>query len=112
MDSLLSALQDDRRLMKTASRELKTRGEAYARAEAEYQKAKNKRALELKAEGLSATMIQLTIKGDPDVNEKLFDRDLAEIDYKSAVEALNVYKLDARMIEAQIQREWTSGGME
>lgn len=108
MDNLFQMLQDDRRLMKAASSELKKRGETYARAEAEYQATKNKRALELKADGFSATMIQLIIKGDDEVNDKLFERDLAEMDYRSAIEALNVYKLDARMIEAQIQREWTT----
>lgn len=101
-------LEDDRRLMKAASTELKKRGEQYAKAEAAYQAAKNRRALEMKTEGLSATMIQTIIKGDPEVNDLLYERDFAEIDYRSAVEALNCYKLDARIIEAQINREWSS----
>ena len=37
---------------------------------------------------------------------KLFERDCAQVMYDSAREALNCYKLDARLIEAQIEREW------
>lgn len=106
MHEIYSALSRDRDLMKAASKELKERGIMKAKAEAEYQTAKNKRVLELKAEGCSASMIQMTIKGDPEVNKKLFERDCAEVIYESAKEALQVYKLDARLLEAQISREW------
>ena len=36
----------------------------------------------------------------------MFERDCAQVRYDSAKEALQVYKLDARMLEAQIDREW------
>lgn len=106
MQEIYSALARDRDLMKAASSELKHRGMEKARAEAEYQKAKNKRVLEMKAEGHSASLIQMLIKGDPEVNTKLFERDCAEVSYDSARDALQVYKLDARLLEAQISREW------
>lgn len=99
-------------MMKTASSEIRNRGVEYARAEAEYQSAKAKRALELKSEGNPVTFIQTIIKGDDEVSLKLLARDIAEAEYKSAVEALQCYKLDARLLEAQIAREWgDSGGM-
>lgn len=106
MDNLLLELKRDRDLMKIASSEVKTRGIEYARAEAEYQSAKARRALEMKADGCPVTFIQTVIKGDEEVCEKMFQRDCAEAEYKSAVEALNVYKLDSRLLEAQISREW------
>ena len=106
MSDLLSELIRDRELMKTASKQLKERGVALAVAEAEYQTAKAKRALAMQADGQSVTMIQLVIKGDEEVSEKLFARDCAEAEYESAREALNVYKLDARLLEAQIDREY------
>lgn len=106
MDSIYRALDEDRRLMKRASSEITKRGIDYAKAEAEYQATKARRALEMKADHYPVTFIQTIIKGDEEVNKKLLARDCAEAEYKSAVEALNVYKLDARLIEAQIQREW------
>ena len=67
MSELLADLMRVRRLMKEASSQLRERGFELARAEAEYQSAKNARALELKAEGMPATMIALVIKGDEKV---------------------------------------------
>lgn len=106
MQDVFSDLMRDRDLMKKASEELKERGIAKAQAEAEYQRVKAARALEMKAEGIPATLIQMTIKGDTKVNEKLFERECAVALYESAHEALQLYKLDARLLEAQIQREY------
>lgn len=107
MLDLLNGLEEDRRLMKRASEELRKRGHELAKAENEYQVAKHTRCLQLKAEGYSATMISLIIKGDDEVSTKLLARDIAQVDYQSAIEALNVYKLDSRLLEAQLQREWS-----
>lgn len=106
MLDLLNGIEEDRKLMKRASEELKKRGYELANAESEYQKSKYKRALEMKADGMSATMINLLIKGDPEVSIKLLARDCAQANYQSAIEALNCYKLDARLLEAQLSREW------
>lgn len=85
---------------------LRQLGVKKARAEAEYQKVKARAALRMKADGMSAAMISLTIKGEDDVNAALFARDCADTDYESEREALNVYKLDLRVAEAQIDREY------
>lgn len=106
MQQIYNDLARDRDLMQKASRELKERGIALAKAEAEYQTVKNKRALEMRAEGYAATMIGLILKGDEQVSGKLFERDCAQVLYDSAKEALNCYKLDARLLEAQLERDW------
>ncbi|MEG0324405.1 MAG: hypothetical protein RR547_02760 [Raoultibacter sp.] len=106
MSDLVTDLMQDRDLMKKASELLKQRGYVLAKAEAEYQTAKNVTALIMKAEGLSATMIQLILKGDERVSVPMNKRDCARVEYDSAKEALNVYKLDARLLEAQIDREY------
>lgn len=107
---LINALNDDRQMMLRAVKEAKERGIKLAEAERDYQRAKNVRVIEMRADHEPATLIQLLIKGDPAVNEKLFERDVAKIEYESAQEAINAYKLSARLIEQQIQREWNSGG--
>lgn len=106
MQQVYNDLARDRDLMQRASRELKERGLEKARTAAEYYSAKNRRVLELKAEGHSATMIALIIKGDEEVCERLLAKECAEVLYDSAKEALQCYKLDARLLEAQISREW------
>lgn len=106
MQQVYQDLQRSRKLMQKASTELKDRGIALAKAQAEYQATKNKRALEMKAEGYSATIINMILKGDEEVSLKLFERDCAQVLYDSAKDALNVYKLDARLLEAQLERDW------
>ena len=48
--------------------------------------------------------------GDGTLNEAIaglkFQRDVAETAYKAAMEAINVYKLNIKVLEEQIQREW------
>ena len=51
-------------------------------------------------------MIAMILKGDERVSVPMFARDCAQVEYDSAREALNVYKLDARLLEAQIDREY------
>ena len=51
-------------------------------------------------------MIQLTCYGVPDVAELRFRRDVAETVYQANKEAINAIKLELRLIENQIQREW------
>lgn len=107
---LLTSLQRDRELMLKAVSEAKERGIKLAHAEASYQTAKHRRVLQMKADGMSATMISLLLKGDEEVSISLFERDCAQVEYDSAKEAINAYKLSARLTEAQIQREWNQSG--
>lgn len=110
--NLIEAVNRDRELMLLAVSEAKERGIALAKAESEYQGDEHAKVLELKADGMPATLIQLLVKGDEDVSMKLFMRDCAQVEYDSAREAINAYKLSARLVEAQIQREWNmAGGM-
>lgn len=82
----------------------------YAKAEAEYQRAKAVRVRQMRAEKLPATIVQLMIKGDEAVNDLLFERDSAKSLYEATSKAIDTYKLDARLLEARIQRDWNSQG--
>lgn len=108
--NLIEAVNRDRELMLKAVTEAKARGVALAKAEAEYQTAKHAKVLKLRADGVPATLIALLVKGDDEVSLKLFARDCAQVEYDSAREAINAYKLSARLVEAQIQREWNMAG--
>lgn len=106
MQSLMMALMDEREAMAESVRDVRRTGLAKAAAEREYQTAKARRALQLKAEGHSAAMIQLILKGDEAVSLPLFNRDCADAEYEAARQAHNYHKLNARFIESQIEREW------
>lgn len=109
---LISEIQRDLKLMQQAVEESKIRGIKLAEAERDYQIAKHTRALEMKAGGEPVTFIQMALKGDPSVRDALHARDCAQAEYDSAKEAINVYKLSARLLENQRQSEWnTAGGL-
>ena len=48
----------------------------------------------------------MSIKGQPEVSEKLFARDVAKVMYESNQEHINTVKLQLRLLDNQIAREW------
>lgn len=97
--------------MKTAQldRSIKTlrqSGTAYAEAEKNYKILLRQECLKLRDEGMAIGMIDKTCYGIPSVAEARFKRDVAEAIYKANMEAINSLKLQMRLIENQIQREW------
>ena len=99
-------LQEKVRLTDQALLQLGKRGEAYAKAEREYRVALQQEILKQRDVGTPVTIISDICRGTPAIAQKKFERDVAEISYKSALEAINVYKLQIRLLESQISREW------
>ena len=64
----------------------------------------------LKDAGASITEISLSIKGQPEVAEKLFARDVAKVMYEANQEHINTVKLQLRLLDNQIAREWGNNG--
>jgi hypothetical protein len=93
-------------LLHAALTQIGKRGEEYALAEADYRSELSKRMLERKTEGIAATILSDVCRGEPDIANLKFQRDCAEAKYKAALEAVNVYKLKIKSLEAQIEREW------
>lgn len=89
-----------------AVRSLRKTGTAYANAERNYKKALHQKALELRDGGMPVTLIDKVIYGEEDVANLRFDRDVAEAVYKANQESINVLKLNLRILEGTLQREW------
>lgn len=51
-------------------------------------------------------MIRDLAQGNEPISELRHKRDVAKVLYQNATEAINVYKLECRLAEAQIKREW------
>ena len=81
-------------------------GNEYAKTRQEYEVEKAKAALRMREEGVPVTQIQMVIYGTGNVPKKRFERDTAEVMYKTAQENIQSIKLQLRLIEAQIDREW------
>ena len=89
---------------------LRRNGNEFAKAEREYQVAKAQTVLKMKDAGASITEIGLSIKGQPEVAELLFKRDVARVMYEANQEHINTVKLQLRLLDNQMQREWNSNG--
>jgi len=87
---------------------LRQSGTAYAEAERDYKILLRQECLKLRDEGMAIGMIDKTCYGIPSVAEARFRRDVAECTYKANLEAINTLKLQMRLIENQIGREWSS----
>ena len=106
MSDLLIELNKARQELNTSMQMLRKHGEDLARAENEYQVIKAQTVLLMKRDGASITEIGLSIKGQPEVAEAMLKRDIAKTMYEANQEHINVKKLDIRVIENQIAREW------
>lgn len=89
-------------------KKLRETGTEYAQAEKDYKVLLRQECLKLRDEGMAIGMIDKTCYGIPSVAEARFKRDIAEAVYKANLEAINSIKLQLRIIENQIQREWTN----
>ena len=89
----------------------KTSGCQSAENEAEYRKALRLAILDEREKGTPATITSDLCRGRPDIAELKRLRDCSEAIYKASQEAINVYKLRIRMVDAQITRVWNSGNV-
>lgn len=87
-------------------RVLKQNGTALAEAEKNYKVLLRSECLKLRDEGMAVGMIDKVCYGIPSVAEARFKRDVAEAVYKANQEAINSLKLQMRLIESQLSREW------
>ena len=106
MDNLYSELTIKTGELDKCIKQLRQTGTAYAEAERNYKVLLRQECLKLRDEGMAIGMIDKTCYGIPSVAEARFQRDVAEAVYKENMEAINSIKLQMRLIEAQIQREW------
>jgi hypothetical protein len=102
----LIRLQND---LNVSIKKLRETGTEYAEAEKDYKITLRQEALKLRAEkGMPVTLIQQVVYGVPEVAEKRFKRDVKEAIYQANQEAINSIKLQIRVVEGQLNREWNN----
>ena len=103
---LMLDLQGKVQLLDSALRQVGKRGRDYAQAEHDYRIALAQKIAIERDKGTPVTIISDVCRGNPEIAKAKFNRDVAEITYKAALEACNVYKLQLRLLENQIDREF------
>ena len=86
--------------------QLKNNGIALAEAERDYKVKLHTEALKMRENGVAVGMIDLTIHGAKEVAELRFKRDVAKTIYDTNLERINATKLQIRILDSQISREW------
>lgn len=81
-------------------------GQELSEAERDYKVALQQAALRLRDEGMAATLINLTVYGVADVADLRQKRDFAKSRYDVTREKIMALKLNIRVLENIIEREW------
>ena len=106
---LFNSLQNLIRDLNVSIKKLRETGSDFAEAERDYKIMLRQEALKLRAEkGMPVTLIQQVVYGVPEVADKRFKRDIKEAIYLANQEAINSIKLQIRVIEGQLNREWSN----
>ena len=106
-EDLINEIGQKSRLLDKAIRELGLRGRTFAQAEHDSRVALAQRILQERDKGTPVTIIADVCRGVPDIAKLKFERDVAETVYRSALEAINGYKLQIKILDAQVEREWS-----
>ena len=103
---LFNQIQELTERLNVAIKSLSKKGQELAEAEREYKITLRQEALKLRNEGMAITLINQIIYGIPEVADKRFKRDVAETMYLTNQEYINTTKLQIRILESQLNREW------
>ena len=108
----MDLVQDIQKLMEELTGSIKLlrrHGNDLANAERNYKVKLRQEALKLRSEeNMPVTLINRIIYGIDEVAELRLKRDIAQTMYDTNLEHINVTKLKLRLLEAQLNREWTN----
>ena len=106
--NLVQELFNKTSMLTPTIKRLANEGERLAKAERDYKIKLRQEALKLRADGMAIGMIDKTIYGIPEIANLRFERDLADTLYKTALEYLNTLKLEIRVLQNQVDKEWNN----
>lgn len=104
---LVNEINELNRKLSTGINLMAKYGKEFAEAERDYKITLNQECLKLRDSGMAVTLIQQIVYGIKEVADKRFKRDVAETMYNTAQENINAIKLQIRIIDNQISREWS-----
>lgn len=102
MQDLIIEIQKLRNTLTLAVNKLRERGTKKAEAEKAYRIALATEILKHRDNKVPVTIINDICRGDKDIAELKFKRDVAETLYKTAEEKINATKLEIRIVENQL----------
>ena len=107
---LFSELMEKSRLLDNSIKMLRKTGSDYAKAYTDYRVALAKELMILKNEGYAITLAGDIARGKPEIAHLKFEEISKEAIYKANMESINVLKLQIKIIQEQLNKEY--GGSE
>lgn len=103
---LITALSEKTEELEKALNDMLVGGVALAAAERVYREKLREWTIRLKKQNISAGMIDKMVLGVEEVSTARYDRDVAQAVYDVRKERINATKLEIRILENQISREY------
>lgn len=105
---LYNELQEKCRLLDNSIKMLRKTGSDYAKAYTDYRVALAKELVKLKDEGYAITLAGDIARGKSEIAHLKFEEISKEAIYKANMESINVLKLEIKIIQEQLNKEWTN----
>ena len=99
-------IQEKCKLLDNSIKMLRKTGSDYAKAYTDYRVALAKELLVLKNDGYAITLAGDIARGKPEIAHLKFEEISKEAIYKANMESINVLKLQIKVLENQIEREF------
>lgn len=106
MYDLLEELNHKVQQLDISVRQLRKTGTEAAQKEHDYKVLLSQEVLRLRDEKIAVGLINLIIYGLPAIARARLERDIATVIYEANKEAINSLKLQAKILNEQISREW------
>ena len=103
---LTNELQEKCRLLDNSIKMLRKTGSEYAKAYTDYRVALAKELLLLKNDGFAITLAGDIARGKPEIAHLKFEEISKEAIYRANLESINALKLEIKIIQEQINKEY------
>lgn len=107
---LYNELADKIKNLDMSVKELRNTGREYAQAYTDYRVALAKELVRLKEEKMSATLAYDIARGDQNIARLKFNEICKEAIYKANQESINATKLEIKILQEQINKEYSNAG--
>lgn len=105
---MINNLEEKRKQLQNTIRSLSRTGSEYAEAYANYRMELAKELLRLRDDGVPVTLASDLARGKPEIAELKKIEISKEAIYKANQESINAIKLELKLMESELQREWSN----
>lgn len=105
---LMQDLEYKIQMLDTSIKSLRKTGSEYAKAYTEYRVALATELIKLKNEGYAITLAGDIARGKPEIARLKFEEISKEAIYKANLESINAIKLEIKIIQEQVNKEYSN----